>query len=202
MAAQQTFSSPATVPADPRTLDVTDCILQEITVVGQRLEVMDLKITDQSAASASIRTDIACFREKVADLDERLTNVEDHIRMLPDHDAELQSLREKLTDLESKRQRPFLWHTRKKGRYRYQSIPSKFATGAHRTDLLLTTRVPESTKRQPSLLYILGAAPPDHYVFSLAQAGPAGPSECKVSGSILVGGSGGQSGSGFLQDHE
>ncbi|KAJ1082144.1 hypothetical protein NDU88_002314 [Pleurodeles waltl] len=92
MAAQQTLSSPTTVPADHRPLDATDRILQEITAVGRRLEAMDLKIMDLSTASASIRTDIACFSEKVADLDQRLTNVEDHIGMLPEHDAELRTL--------------------------------------------------------------------------------------------------------------
>ncbi|KAJ1119389.1 hypothetical protein NDU88_007575 [Pleurodeles waltl] len=86
-------------------MDATDRILQEITVVGRCLEAMDLKITDLSAASVSIRTNIACFSEKVVDLDQRLTNVEDHIGMLPEHDAELQTLREKLTDLEDRRQR-------------------------------------------------------------------------------------------------
>ncbi|KAJ1176694.1 hypothetical protein NDU88_001962 [Pleurodeles waltl] len=83
---------PTTVPADPRALDATDCNLQEITAVGRRLEAMDLKITDLSPASASIRTDIACFSEKVADLDQCLMNVEDHIGMLPEHDAELRTL--------------------------------------------------------------------------------------------------------------
>ncbi|KAJ1218454.1 hypothetical protein NDU88_006034 [Pleurodeles waltl] len=70
MAAQQTVSSPTTVPADPRAIDATDRILQEITAVGRRLEAMDLKITDLSAASASIQMDQACFSEKVADLDQ------------------------------------------------------------------------------------------------------------------------------------
>ncbi|KAJ1127730.1 hypothetical protein NDU88_006123 [Pleurodeles waltl] len=105
MAAQQTLSSPLTVPADPQALDVTDRILQEITSVGRRLEAMDLKITDLSAASASIRMDIACFSEKVVDLDQRLINVEDHIRMLPEHDGALRTLREKLTDVEDQSRR-------------------------------------------------------------------------------------------------
>ncbi|KAJ1209479.1 hypothetical protein NDU88_004857 [Pleurodeles waltl] len=66
---------------------------------------MDLKITDLSTASASIRMDIACFSEKVADLDQRLTNIEDHVGMLSEHDVELRTLREKLTDLEDKSRR-------------------------------------------------------------------------------------------------
>ncbi|KAJ1116541.1 hypothetical protein NDU88_004751 [Pleurodeles waltl] len=63
---------------------------------------MDLEITDLSAASVSNRTDIACFSEKVADLDQCLTNVEDQIGMLPEHDAELQTIGEKLTDPEDR----------------------------------------------------------------------------------------------------
>ncbi|KAJ1116100.1 hypothetical protein NDU88_004319 [Pleurodeles waltl] len=102
MAAQQTPYSPTTILADPRAIDATDCILQEITAVGLCLEPMDFKITDLSAASASIRTDIACFSEKVADLDQRLTTVEERVGMLPEHDAELRALRVKLTDLEDR----------------------------------------------------------------------------------------------------
>ncbi|KAJ1116975.1 hypothetical protein NDU88_005176 [Pleurodeles waltl] len=90
VAAQQTLSSPSTMPDDPRVMDPTDRILQEITEVGRRLKAMDLKITDLSAAS--IRMDIACFSEKVAYLDQRLTKVEDHVGTLPEHDAELRSL--------------------------------------------------------------------------------------------------------------
>ncbi|KAJ1188358.1 hypothetical protein NDU88_005119 [Pleurodeles waltl] len=71
---------------------VTDRSLQEITAVGRCLEVMDLKVTYLSAASVSIEMDIACFSEKVADLDQCLTNVEDHVGMLPEHDAELRTL--------------------------------------------------------------------------------------------------------------
>ncbi|KAJ1109767.1 hypothetical protein NDU88_007126 [Pleurodeles waltl] len=86
-------------------MDATDQILQEITAVERRLEAMDLKIADLSAASVSIRTDRACFSEKVADLDQHLTKVEDHVGTLPEHDAELRSLRERLTDLEDRSRR-------------------------------------------------------------------------------------------------
>ncbi|KAJ1088971.1 hypothetical protein NDU88_002125 [Pleurodeles waltl] len=74
-------------------------------MVGRRLESMDFKITELSAASASIRTDIACFSEKAADLDQRLSSVEDHIGMLSEHDAELLSRMGKLTELEDRSQR-------------------------------------------------------------------------------------------------
>ncbi|KAJ1178168.1 hypothetical protein NDU88_003415 [Pleurodeles waltl] len=100
MAAQQSSSNPAPVSADSRTLEASDRILQEIMVVGQHLEALDLKITELSMASASIRTDMACFSEKVADLEQRFSTVEDHMGMLPEHDAELQSLRGKITDLQ------------------------------------------------------------------------------------------------------
>ncbi|KAJ1089028.1 hypothetical protein NDU88_002181 [Pleurodeles waltl] len=50
-------------------------------------------------------SDIACFSEKVADLDQRLTIVEDHIGMLLEHNAELQTLQEKITDLEDRSRR-------------------------------------------------------------------------------------------------
>ncbi|KAJ1213290.1 hypothetical protein NDU88_000928 [Pleurodeles waltl] len=105
MATQPALSSPLTLPADPRAVDTTDRILQEITVVGRRLKGMDLKISDLSTASASFRTDIACFREKVMDLDQRLTTVEKHVTMVPEHDAELQTPRAKITDLEDRSRR-------------------------------------------------------------------------------------------------
>ncbi|KAJ1162043.1 hypothetical protein NDU88_002522 [Pleurodeles waltl] len=101
MATQQSSPNPVPASTDSRTLDASDRILQEIAMVGRRLEAMDLKITLLSAASASIRTDIACFSEKAADLDQRLTSVEDHIGILSEHDAELFSLRGKLTELEN-----------------------------------------------------------------------------------------------------
>ncbi|KAJ1136104.1 hypothetical protein NDU88_002522 [Pleurodeles waltl] len=82
MATQPALSSRVTLPADSRAVDATDCILQEITVVGRCLEAMDLKILDLSTASASIRTDIAWFWEKVTDLDQRLTTVEEHVAMV------------------------------------------------------------------------------------------------------------------------
>ncbi|KAJ1190489.1 hypothetical protein NDU88_007227 [Pleurodeles waltl] len=65
---------------------------------------MDLKISDLSTASASIRTDIACFRGKVMDLDQCLMTVEEHVVMLLEHNAELQSLPAKITDLEDRSQ--------------------------------------------------------------------------------------------------
>ncbi|KAJ1083406.1 hypothetical protein NDU88_003565 [Pleurodeles waltl] len=66
---------------------------------------MDLKISDLSVASTSIRADIACFPVTVTDLDQHLTTIEDHIAALPEREKEMQSLRAKITDLEDRRQR-------------------------------------------------------------------------------------------------
>ncbi|KAJ1191944.1 hypothetical protein NDU88_001257 [Pleurodeles waltl] len=48
---------------------------------------------------------ITCFREKVTDLDQCLTTVEEHVGMVPEHDAELQTLRAKIMDLEDRSRR-------------------------------------------------------------------------------------------------
>ncbi|KAJ1115684.1 hypothetical protein NDU88_003906 [Pleurodeles waltl] len=116
MAAPAAPPYPVTSTADPHKVDATDRILQEITAVGRRLDAMDLKISDLSAASTSILADIACFQEMVTDLDQRLTTIEDHIATLPELDAELRSVRAKITDLEVEGQCPFFWHTGTQGR--------------------------------------------------------------------------------------
>ncbi|KAJ1113682.1 hypothetical protein NDU88_001924 [Pleurodeles waltl] len=105
MATQPTPSIPTTITPHPRAVDATDRILQEITAVGRILEAMDLKIPDLSTASASMRMDIACFSERVADLDQRLTTVEEHVGMVQEHDAEWLTLRAKLMDLEYRSRR-------------------------------------------------------------------------------------------------
>ncbi|KAJ1182543.1 hypothetical protein NDU88_007731 [Pleurodeles waltl] len=87
-------------PVDQPALDATDRILQEIASVGRRLEAMDLKITDLTLASSSIRADIAGFKETANNLDQHLLAVEDHIATTPDQEEELKSLRAKLTELE------------------------------------------------------------------------------------------------------
>ncbi|KAJ1143883.1 hypothetical protein NDU88_010185 [Pleurodeles waltl] len=105
IARQPALSGHVTSPADPRAVDTTDQILLEIIVVGMRFEAKDLKILHLSSVPASIRTDIACFRKKVTDLDQWLMTVEDHISTLPEHDAELWFLRAKITDLEDRSRR-------------------------------------------------------------------------------------------------
>ncbi|KAJ1213481.1 hypothetical protein NDU88_001118 [Pleurodeles waltl] len=105
MAAQATPLCPTPSPADPSTLEATDRILQEIASVERRLEAMDLKITDVTVASSSIRAVIAGFRETANALDQRLTAVENQVAVLPDQEAELRSLRAKITDLEDRSRR-------------------------------------------------------------------------------------------------
>ncbi|KAJ1092078.1 hypothetical protein NDU88_005192 [Pleurodeles waltl] len=105
MAAQGTPPCPATSLADPRTVYATDRILQGNTSVGRHLEAMDFKISDRSTASTSIQADIPCFQVTVTDLDLRLTTVVDHIAALPERDREMQSLQEKITDLEDRKRR-------------------------------------------------------------------------------------------------
>ncbi|KAJ1084489.1 hypothetical protein NDU88_004636 [Pleurodeles waltl] len=64
-----------------------DHILQEITVVGLRLEVMDFKIMDLA---------------RMIEFDHHLTDVEGRLNGMPDRDQELQLLRNKLTDREDR----------------------------------------------------------------------------------------------------
>ncbi|KAJ1143868.1 hypothetical protein NDU88_010170 [Pleurodeles waltl] len=70
MAAQAASPCPTSLPVDPPALEATDRILQEIASVGRRLEAMELKITDLTVASSSIRADIAGFRETANALDQ------------------------------------------------------------------------------------------------------------------------------------
>ncbi|KAJ1196492.1 hypothetical protein NDU88_000363 [Pleurodeles waltl] len=77
MAAHTATPGPTPLPTDSPALEATECILQEIASVGHRLEAMDLKITDLTVTSSSIRADIAGFKETADALDQRLTAVED-----------------------------------------------------------------------------------------------------------------------------
>ncbi|KAJ1110862.1 hypothetical protein NDU88_008208 [Pleurodeles waltl] len=124
MVVHVTPPSSAAQPADSHPADATDRILQEITAVGQRLEAMDLKISDLSVASTSIRADIARFQVTVTDLDQRLTTVKDHIADLPARDVEIRSLQAKITDLEdrSRKQCLLFWHTVMQGRIGRQGL--------------------------------------------------------------------------------
>ncbi|KAJ1218093.1 hypothetical protein NDU88_005679 [Pleurodeles waltl] len=116
IAAQMALSCPMTSPADPRTVDATEPILQEITAIGRRLEAMDLKISDLSAASTSIRTDIAC-KSRSGPHDCRGSHRDDTgtrrrvvVPMGKDH---------RLGGQEPEGQCPFLWHTGTQGRFQH-----------------------------------------------------------------------------------
>ncbi|KAJ1150271.1 hypothetical protein NDU88_003066 [Pleurodeles waltl] len=91
-------------------MEATDRILQEITAVGRRLEAMDSTTSDLTVVSTSIRADIAGFRETVTDLVRCLMTVEDYVVALPDQEAELRSLRAKVTDLEDRSLRDNVRH--------------------------------------------------------------------------------------------
>ncbi|KAJ1186869.1 hypothetical protein NDU88_003649 [Pleurodeles waltl] len=82
MAAQTTLPYATSLPADSHLMEAADRIQQEIAAVGCRLEAMDSKISDLTVASTSIRADITGFWETVADLDQRLTTVEDWVASL------------------------------------------------------------------------------------------------------------------------
>ncbi|KAJ1113425.1 hypothetical protein NDU88_001671 [Pleurodeles waltl] len=91
--------------AEARSDTAMERILQEITAVGCRLEAMDLKITDLSMASNSIRSGIASFKGKVTNLDHRLLDVEGQLAILLERDSELQFLCANLMDLKDRSQR-------------------------------------------------------------------------------------------------
>ncbi|KAJ1159398.1 hypothetical protein NDU88_012065 [Pleurodeles waltl] len=134
--ASQGHKSP---PVDQPALDATDRILQEIASAGRRLEAMDLKITDLTLASSSIRANIAGFRETANNLDQRLSAAEDHIATTPDQEEELKSLRAKLTELEDRSRRDNV---------RFFGIPEQKEGSDIKTFLssLLTSRISEGAQ--------------------------------------------------------
>ncbi|KAJ1155241.1 hypothetical protein NDU88_007976 [Pleurodeles waltl] len=105
MATQGTTLGSASSPATSSPLEATDHILQEIAAVGCRLETMDARISELTIASSFIRAEIAGFRETVHNLDQCLTSMEEHVAVLPGQEAELRSLRAKVTDMEERNRR-------------------------------------------------------------------------------------------------
>ncbi|KAJ1100495.1 hypothetical protein NDU88_005580 [Pleurodeles waltl] len=105
MAVQTAPPCPVSLPAESHSMEAVDRILQEIAVVGRRLEAMDSKISDLTVASTSIRADIAVFRETVTDLDRCRTTVEDQVAALLDQETELRSLQAKVIYLEDRSRR-------------------------------------------------------------------------------------------------
>ncbi|KAJ1214276.1 hypothetical protein NDU88_001899 [Pleurodeles waltl] len=88
-----------TVTDTPEHGTTMDCILQEITAVGWRLEEMDSTISALAAEIKSIRLDITGFHSRVSDLEQRVVAVEDHLSTVPDRDQEILFLPSKLVDL-------------------------------------------------------------------------------------------------------
>ncbi|KAJ1110410.1 hypothetical protein NDU88_007762 [Pleurodeles waltl] len=73
---------------------------RQIAYCRRLLRWGDPRISELTVASSSILADIASFREAVHNLDQRLTIMEDHVAVLPGQEAELRSLRAKVTGME------------------------------------------------------------------------------------------------------
>ncbi|KAJ1090426.1 hypothetical protein NDU88_003558 [Pleurodeles waltl] len=87
--------------AEPTQGTTMDHILQEISLVGRKLECM----ASLTAVTKSMCLDIAGFQSQVAGLDQRVTTVETRIASWVDRDQELLYLRSKLIDLEDRSHR-------------------------------------------------------------------------------------------------
>ncbi|KAJ1150163.1 hypothetical protein NDU88_002960 [Pleurodeles waltl] len=90
---------------DPTQEATMEHILQEITVVGRRLEGMDSAMTSLTAEMKSMCLDIAGFQSRVTGREQQVTTMEDHINTAQDRDQELLYLRSKLTVLENRSHR-------------------------------------------------------------------------------------------------
>ncbi|KAJ1198513.1 hypothetical protein NDU88_002353 [Pleurodeles waltl] len=73
-----------------------DRILQEISVVGRRLEGMDNAMASLTVETKSIHLDIAGFQSRVLGLEQRVSLVEAHATSSWDRDQELLYLHSKL----------------------------------------------------------------------------------------------------------
>ncbi|KAJ1194594.1 hypothetical protein NDU88_003882 [Pleurodeles waltl] len=82
-----------------------DCILQEISAVGRKLEGMDSAMVALTAETRSIRLEIAGFQSQISGLDQRVTTVETQVASWTDSGQELMYLRSKMTDLEDRSRR-------------------------------------------------------------------------------------------------
>ncbi|KAJ1154843.1 hypothetical protein NDU88_007586 [Pleurodeles waltl] len=83
----------------------TDRILQEISVVGRKLEGMDSAMMALTAETRSMRLEIVGFQSQISRLDQRVTTVETQVASWTDNGQELMHLRSKLTDLEDRSRR-------------------------------------------------------------------------------------------------
>ncbi|KAJ1202201.1 hypothetical protein NDU88_006002 [Pleurodeles waltl] len=79
-----------------------DCILQEISAVGRRLEGMDGMMASLTEDTRSRRLDIAGFQSQVTALEQGVMSVETQAVLTSDRDQELLYLRSKVIDLEDR----------------------------------------------------------------------------------------------------
>ncbi|KAJ1205507.1 hypothetical protein NDU88_000941 [Pleurodeles waltl] len=79
-----------------------ECILQEVTAVGRRLEGLDSNISALMAETKSIHLDIAEFQNHVTDLEQRVLTMEGHLNIVKNRDQELLCLSSKMCDLEDR----------------------------------------------------------------------------------------------------
>ncbi|KAJ1214589.1 hypothetical protein NDU88_002207 [Pleurodeles waltl] len=82
-----------------------DRILQEILVVGRKLEGIDSAMVALTAETRSMRKEIAGFQSQISGLYQWVTTVETQVASWTDRDQELLHLRSKLTDLEDRSRR-------------------------------------------------------------------------------------------------
>ncbi|KAJ1156504.1 hypothetical protein NDU88_009223 [Pleurodeles waltl] len=82
-----------------------DRILQEISVVGCRLEGVDSMMTSLTEDTKSMRLDIEGFQSRVTTLEKRVLTVEMQAAIASDRDQELLFLRSKVIDLEDRSRR-------------------------------------------------------------------------------------------------
>ncbi|KAJ1194321.1 hypothetical protein NDU88_003610 [Pleurodeles waltl] len=66
-----------------------DCILQEISTVGRRLEGMDSRMISLTEETKSMHLDFAGFQSRVTTLEQRVTAVETQATLTADRDQEL-----------------------------------------------------------------------------------------------------------------
>ncbi|KAJ1207300.1 hypothetical protein NDU88_002691 [Pleurodeles waltl] len=82
-----------------------DRILQEISVVGRKLEGMDNAMVALTAETKSMRLEIAGFQSQISGLDQGVTTVEAQAASWASKDQELLHLQSRLTDLEDRSRR-------------------------------------------------------------------------------------------------
>ncbi|KAJ1141529.1 hypothetical protein NDU88_007859 [Pleurodeles waltl] len=97
--------SPSSSRADTTEGATMDRILQEISVLGHKLDGMDSAMASLMADTKSMRLDLAGFQSQVTCLDQRVTSAETHIAAWVDRDQELLYLHSKLIDLEDRSHR-------------------------------------------------------------------------------------------------